>query len=386
VRARRPPKKKETDKMTRNQRNKKNTNNRDDLIRLGWTPAFETALAALRLEDDPLPPARVSGVRKNHFLVNDGAGERLATLTGRCRHKAVTPADLPVAGDWVLLEGNRIAAVLPRRNILSRGASGERSRRSEGAGTGQPIAANLDTVFVVCGLDRDYNLRRIERYIALIYNCGLSPVVLLNKCDLCADVDDRVAEVEAAAIGVPVHALSATASVGLEVLERYLPEGKTVALLGSSGAGKTTVVNRLQGEGQRATAPVGGYAGKGVHTTTTRDLVLLPGRGMAIDNPGIREIAFWDDGEGAGRTFADVEELAAACRFADCRHGGEPGCAVRIAVEEETLDPGRLASYLKMKRELEWLSERRDKSADRIEKERWKAVALKVKEIKKARR
>ena len=372
--------------MIREQENKPFSEDKDGLTGLGWNPALDEALKLHSQQDATLHPARITGVRKNHFMVDDGGAERLTTLTGRFHHRAVSPADLPVAGDWALLDNDRITALLPRRNILSRGAAGERHRRAEAAGGVQPIAANLDTVFVICGMDRDYNLRRIERYITLVYNCGMNPVVLLNKCDLHQCFHDKVEAVEEIAIGVPVHAVSAAGSVGLEVLDPYLEQGKTVALLGSSGVGKTTLVNRLAGRDRYATSAVSDSVGKGVHTTTTRDLIRLPGGGMIIDNPGIREIAFWDDEDGIDRAFADIEELAQACRFADCRHESEPGCGVRAAVESGDLPVKRLESYLKMKRELVYLSERRSKSADRLEKERWQWVSLKIKEINKVRR
>jgi ribosome biogenesis GTPase len=247
------------------------------------------------------------------------------------------------------------------------------------------IAANIDTVFIVSGLDRDYNPRRIERTLTLVYNCGCSPVVLLNKADLHPQAERLLEEVESVAVGVPVHLVSARGAVGLEALESYLAPGKTVALVGSSGVGKSTLVNRMAGEARQATREVSESDGKGVHTTTTRDLIKLPGGGMVIDNPGIREIAFWSDEGGIDAAFPEIEDLSRGCRFADCTHRHEPGCKVREAIRSGKLPSDRLESYLKMKRELHYLSQRREKSASRVEKERWKEVALKVRQYKSDR-
>ena len=326
--------------------------------------------------------SRVTGVRKGLFLVRDENGESLIPAAGRLHHHATADAGFPLTGDWVIRDSGRILSVLPRKNVLARGASGNRGRMAQGAVSGQEIAANLDTVFIVCGLDRDFNLRRIERYLTLVYNCGCQPVVLLSKADLHPDVTESVEEVESIAFGVPVHAISATSGLGMEALSPYLEPGRTVALLGSSGVGKSTLLNALAGEDIQKTRDVSLAVGKGVHTTTTRDLIVLPLGGLLIDNPGIREIAFWDQ-EGTSSAFPDIVRLAEGCRFADCTHGGEPGCRVREACENGELDSGRLESYLKQRRELLYLSEREEKSADRVEKERWKWVAQEARRMKK---
>ena len=248
------------------------------------------------------------------------------------------------------------------------------------------MAANLDTVFIVCGLDRDYNLRRIERYLNLIYNCGLNPAIILTKADLHQDPSLMVDEVESIAFGVPIHLVSALDSKGLNDLEEYLAPGQTTTMVGSSGAGKSTLINRLYGAEVQAIGSISDSVGKGKHTTTSRDLIMMPQGGMVIDNPGIREIAFWSDGTGAGAAFPEIEALAAECRFSDCSHTSEPGCRVLRAVKAGDITQARLESYNKMKRELDYLSQREHKSADRIEKERWKEVALKIKSINKKRK
>ena len=355
-----------------------------NLARLGWSDYF-----AAQIEDPGAVPARVVGVKKNYFNVSDGRQEFLATAAGRLMHQA--HGLYPVTGDWVLLSDTQITEVLVRKNALTRGASGARNRRDVQPTKAQMLAANLDFVFIVCGLDRDFNLRRIERYLNLIYNCGLNPVIVLTKADLHQDPDALAAQAEAIAFGVPIHLVSALDGQGLAPLEAYLAPGRTCTMVGSSGAGKSTLVNRLFGRDVQATGSIShsvgkGNVGKGRHTTTSRDLIIMPQGGMVIDNPGIREIAFWSEGEGAGAAFPEIEELARECRFADCSHTGEPGCRVLRAVKEGEITPARLESYRKMKRELDYLASREHKSADRVEKERWKDVALKIKSITKSRK
>ncbi|MDM8536309.1 ribosome small subunit-dependent GTPase A [Desulfobacterales bacterium HSG17] len=328
--------------------------------------------------------ARVTGVRKNVFLVNDGYKESWAKVIGKLHHQTDEIVLFPVVGDWVYLKDGRIESVLPRKNTLSRGASGRSRKKETAAVQTQLIAANLDHVFIVCGLDRDFNLRRIERYLTLVYNCGCSPVVILSKSDLHDEPKEYVQDVEAVSFGVPVHLISAKNKTGINALSQYLAPGKTAVLMGSSGAGKSTLLNLLAGKEVQATGEVSDYAGKGIHTTTTRDLIVLPGGGLIIDNPGIREIAFWDVSDIAESTFPDIDTLATSCRFSDCTHMEEPGCRVREAVGIGSLKPERLESYMKQMRELDYLNQRKNKSANQVEKERWQWVALKVKQMKKS--
>jgi ribosome biogenesis GTPase len=358
------------------------TQNSRHLIRMGWRSRFQKQLKGVGNEESI--PARVVDVSKNRFRVSTGEREWLATLAGRLKRH---PGGVyPVTGDWVLLTGTVISRVLARENALSRGAAGTRHKKEAQPNREQVLAANLDTVLVVCGLDRDYNLRRIERYLALVYNCGLTPVIVLTKADLHQDPAHFVTEVETVAFGVPVHLISALDGNGLGHLETYLRPGQTAAMVGSSGAGKSTLVNRLYGDTVQATASISDRVGKGMHTTTNRELIVMPQGGMVIDNPGIREIAFWSDDGGIDVAFPDIEARAGACRFSDCTHRHEPGCRVLRAVAEGAVPQDRLESYHKMKREVEYLAHRQHKSADRVEKERWKGVALKIKAMKKGRR
>lgn len=356
-------------------------NHSHPLTRLGWSPFFHNQLETLGcgLED----VARVTSVRRGGFLVSQGAGEKPVTASGALTHRQGL---YPAAGDWVVLNGAVLCDVLPRRNALARGAAGTRGKTDGVARREQVMAANLDTVLIVCGLDQDFNPARMERYLTLIYNCGLRPAIVLTKADLHPAPADCVAEVETAAFGVPIHLVSADDPTGPAGLEPYIAPGKTIALIGSSGAGKSTLVNRLAGSEMRLAGAVSPSDGKGRHTTTSRDMAFMPQGGMIIDNPGIREIAFMDDQGGVDAAFPDIERLARDCRFSDCSHAHEPGCRVLHAVDSEELTPERLASWRKMKNELEYAAQRLIKSPERIEKERWKGVATLVKSIKKSRK
>jgi ribosome biogenesis GTPase len=363
---------------------KADTSKNDDihhLLRLGWTSHFQTQLE--HHSADGSIPARVVGANKNCFRTNNGKSEWLATLAGRLKHDA--DGIYPVTGDWVLMTDAVISRVLVRKNALSRGASGTHNKMNARPQRGQVIAANLDTVFIVTGLDRDFNLRRIERYLTLVYNCGLNPVIILTKADLHQNPEYFVNEAEAVAFDVPIHLISASDDTGISSLEPYLSRGRTTTMVGSSGAGKSTLVNRLYGKSVQFVGSTSTHGGKGKHTTTSRDLIVMPQGGMVIDNPGIREIAFWEVDEGIDAAFPEIEKFGLGCRFTSCSHTHEPGCRVLEAVSEGEISGDRLENYRKMKRELEYLSHRRHKSADRVEKERWKTVALKIKEMKKRR-
>jgi ribosome biogenesis GTPase len=321
-----------------------------ELEELGWGASLEPSMEPFR--DRGLIPGRVVREDRNTCLVSCAEGEVTAEVAGRLRHQAEERSDLPIVGDWVALDARpgegrgTIHAVLPRSSRFARNAAGRRTEV-------QVLAANIDTVFLVTGLDGNFNLRRIERYLTLGWSSGASPVVLLNKTDLCPNVEDRVAEVESIAIGVPVHAVSAAENEGLEALRRYIGRGRTVALLGSSGVGKSSIANRLLGYERQKVVAVREGDSRGRHTTVSRELIVLPGGGVLIDTPGMRELQLWSETEGGeNETFSDIEALQGRCRFGDCGHKTEPGCAIRDAVEEGSLDAGRLRSYLKLQREL----------------------------------
>ncbi|MCB1104571.1 MAG: ribosome small subunit-dependent GTPase A [Opitutaceae bacterium] len=338
---------------------------------LGWNAAFA---ATFPITSD-LQPARVVCAHKHACDVLTPAGLFTAECTGRLLHKAATAADLPVVGDWVALRlrpgemRGDIHAVLPRRTRFSRRAAGTRSEE-------QVVAANLDTVFLVSALDQNYNLRRIERYLLLAWESGADPVVVLNKADLHPDSAAACEEVAAIAPGVPVVGLSALDATGLAALTPWLQPGRTVALLGSSGVGKSTLTNRLLGAEVQLTSNISNANYKGRHTTTRRELLVAPSGALIIDTPGMREIQFWQsDADAVDETFADIEQLAADCRFHDCQHHGEPGCAIAAALEAGELDDGRWQSYQKLQREQAHAARNADAVLDRAARQSWKKIS-----------
>jgi len=335
----------------------------------GWSPVLRAHFQAHtdQRPDQGLIPGRVIVQQRGLVRLITPLGELSAGLAGRLAHEAA-PGDLPVAGDWVAAtphqdgSGATIHHVLPRASAFVRRASGP------GGGL-QVVAANVDIALITASLNADLSLRRIERYLATAWESGAAPVVVLTKADLCPDVAALKAQVEAVAVGAPVHAVSALTGEGLEALAALLSVGQTAVLLGSSGAGKSTLVNALAGQKLMATQAIIEEGARGRHTTTHRELILLPSGGMMLDTPGMRELGLWDADAGLAATFADIEALTAHCRFHDCAHETEPGCAIRAALEDGGLDPGRWRGFQKLQRELAHLDRREDPIA-RIEARR----------------
>lgn len=323
---------------------------------LGWCPFFANQFTPF--EDKGFLPARVVRGEKNYFRVNCQGEELTARFSGKVRHKAGGRSELPVVGDWVVVAVQQsqgkatIEAILERRSSFARNLPGRRKGKGRERVEQQVIAANVDLVIIVSGLDRDFNLRRIERYLTLVSGSGAESVIVLNKADLCDNPKECLAQVHEIAADVPIHLFSALDASQLEPLHDYLVPGKTLAFLGSSGVGKSTIINGLLGEERQKVASVSDAVGKGRHTTTHRELFVLPRGGILMDNPGMRELHLWGEEEDLAGSFADVEELALKCRFSDCGHRTEPDCAVREAQESGKLEPGRLTSYLKLKAEL----------------------------------
>lgn len=339
----------------------------EQLAALGWSAEFEEAFAPYA--GDGLVPARVAVQHRGSYVVCTETGELSAEPSGRLRHEAEEGA-LPVAGDWVVIRphegsGAIVHAVLPRRTAISRKAAWLATEE-------QVLAANVDVVFVVAGLDGDLNMRRLERYLATIWNSGGEPVIVLTKPDLADDLESALLSVSSVAIGVPVHVANGLTGEGVDELRPYLSGNRTVALLGSSGVGKSTLINRLRGEDVQSVGDVRKGDRRGRHTTTTRELVRLPGGGLLLDTPGMRELQLWDVGDGLDTTFSDVEALIGQCHFSDCSHEREPGCAVRRALGDGSLARERYESYRKLQRELRALAVRQDKRLQSEARKKWR--------------
>ena len=350
------------------------------LERLGWNDFFREQVAS----ESPTPVlARVVEEQRGAYRVA-GEFDGWAEVSGRFRHEAQATADFPAVGDWVCL-----AEGLPRQSDERSGAAaGERavitrrldrlstiSRKAAGrAVEEQVLAANVDTIFLVTALAEDLNPRRLERYLTVVRDAGAVPVVVLNKTDLSSDAERQAAEVRSRLPFVEVLAISAKTREGLEALTPYLSPTRTVALIGSSGVGKSTLVNRLLGHELLKTAAISEVDGKGRHTTTARHLIELPAGALLIDTPGMRELQPWVDEEAVSETFEDISELAGGCRFTDCAHESEPGCAVLAAVEKGELSAERLEHFRHLGREVAFEERKRDKGAAAAEKKRWKKI------------
>lgn len=291
---------------------------------------------------------RICAELRESYRILSGENEHDARVSGRLRHLAQSRLDFPAVGDDVVFEhapdtAAIIQQILPRRSAIIRKAAGTTSQE-------QIIAANVDHLLIVCGLDGDFNVRRIERYIALARSSGVDPVLVLNKADMCRDLDVKLLELADANVTAPIHVLSAVSGDGLETLHAYTGPSNTLALVGSSGAGKSTITNGLLRQQTQSTSAVRSGDDRGRHTTTSRQMFVLPSGAFLIDTPGMRELRLWADADALDDAFDDVTALATHCRFTDCAHDTEPGCAIRAALGE-SLDPARFENYQKLRRE-----------------------------------
>jgi ribosome biogenesis GTPase / thiamine phosphate phosphatase len=335
-----------------------------DLSSYGWTPEREAAFAVHAAAG--LVPGRVLSQDRGvlHAVTAEGLVD--VTIQGAFHRTTSTTADYPAVGDWLALGERATGSVHPLRAILPRSSAFSRGR-DDGRGNieEQILAANVDTVFLVAALTGDFNVRRLERYLTLAWSSGAQPAIVLNKADLCENPDARIAEVYAIAADVPVHAMSAKTHDGLEQLRRYLLPGKTLVLLGSSGVGKSTLTNALMGTDVQLVRDVRADDDRGRHTTTGRQMFTLPSGALLIDTPGLRSVGLWGGEEGLETTFADIDAIEAQCRFSDCRHQTEPGCAIRVALANGTLAADRLASRDKLEQELRSIERRASPAANR---------------------
>lgn len=341
------------------------------LVQFGWDATWAEHFTSLAAED--CVPGRVSVEHRGLYHYYGSQGEGVAQISGRLRHLACGRADFPAVGDWVALRtaGNTgqavIEAVLPRTNKLSRKVPGEATQE-------QILAANLDVLFLVTSLNRDLNPRRIERFLAAAALPDCQTVLVLTKSDLCDSPEEVVTDLNTQLGGVSLHAVSALTGDGLEALATYLGHSRTAAMLGTSGVGKSTLLNRLVGREWQAVQSIREDDDRGRHTTTHRELVPLPSGGLLIDSPGIRELQLWLEGTDVDAAFEDISRLAAECSFGDCSHTHEPRCAVQVALAHGLLDEARYHSYLKLRKELEYAETRTDPRAARERKEQERRI------------
>jgi ribosome biogenesis GTPase len=371
-----------------------------NLKQYGWNDFFAEQFSPF--SNDGFSAGRVAIEHKSQYILYTEFGELTAEISGKMYFNSESKGDFPAVGDWVVirpfLDENKaiIEHVLPRQSKFS--------RKSAGAKTEEQIAAsNVDTVFIMSSLNQDINLRRIERYLTLAWDSEVLPVIILSKADVYnvtrntvssspngvrtyKTLDEVIAEVEGISFNSKIHVISASENTGLEQLSQYFAGNKTIAVLGSSGVGKSTLINSLSGRAKMKVSDIGLYKDKGRHTTTHRELILLPSGGLIIDTPGMRELQMWEGSEGVAETFQDIEKFIGLCRFSDCKHDTEPGCAIKSAIESGEIDEDRYNSYLKLQREVSYFERRQNHKAALAEKKKWKKLSADAKKKGKIKR
>lgn len=352
--------------------------NQNILESYGWDSFFEEQAV------ENFEVGRILLEHKHIYRIICNDGEYMAELSGKFRHEAVTKGDYPAVGDWVYIKKIEdekkaiIHRIFQRRSSFSRQEAGTRTEE-------QIIAANVDYLFLVNALNHDFNVRRMERYLLLAYESGAMPVIVLTKSSICNDIEQKIVETEAIAIGVPIFVVDSLEHTGIDSLKQFVSSGKTIALVGSSGVGKSTLLNALIGIEVAKTGDIREEDSRGRHTTTHRELFQLPSGALVIDTPGMRELQLWEGSEAIQTTFSDIEELATTCRFRDCKHENEPGCAVYSAIENGLITIDRLKSYKKLQRELAYFIRKQDAILARAERDKWKKLSKQHKKCKNQR-
>jgi ribosome biogenesis GTPase len=360
----------------------KENSSKISLQALGWNAFFQKEFESI--QEPGLAVGRIAIENKQQYLLYTQHGELRGEVSGKLLYEARSSAELPKVGDWVAIsaleaEGKAIIhKVLSRKSKFSRKVRGKKTDE-------QVIAANIDIIFIVQGLDSNFNLRRLERYLVMAYESGASPVIILNKTDLCQDYAAKIADVEQTAFDVPIQGISAKTGYGLDKMREFIKEGLTFAFIGSSGVGKSTIINKLLGREILKTREVRQKDSRGRHTTARRELIILPQGGLLIDTPGMREMQLWSSSEGLQETFVDIDELAEGCRFSDCSHTQEKGCAVLAAVETGEISEERYTSYIKLQRELKRLEIKQNKRSYLEEKRRIKKFHREINRVVKAK-
>jgi ribosome biogenesis GTPase len=360
-----------------------------DLKNLGYDIFFQTQFN--KLNNNNLKPARIANEQKGRYRIISQDGEFYAEISGKFQYNTKLKVDYPAVGDWVAIEAQEdnfaiIHHLLPRKSFFTRNIASYNKRFSGGVTESQVLASNIDTVFIVIALDNNFSVRRVERYLTQVWDSGARAVIILNKEDLCDDKEEKILQIKSIAGQTQVISISAINDSNLsDTLHKYFKEGETIVLLGSSGVGKSTIINKVLGYNKQKTHDLSNVIKKGMHTTTSRELIILEKGGILMDTPGTKELQLWADEESVSNNFEDIEKIAANCKFNNCQHNTEPDCAIQEALLNNELDIKRFTSYLDIKKEVELLKTRKVESPHQQRKEKRKSLSKHIKQMKKAK-